>query len=280
MKKLSAKLIVSDFDGTLITTDRRVLPEVKSAIDRYVKDGGVFAVVTGRMMASILPLVRELGLKGLVCACQGTQICDIESGAVIRNGGLTAAQAGEVCCALEKGGYTVIAYSDELLITDIPADNKNLALYEEIIGVKALHPSVSVSEYILSHALPCQKIASLCFPKDKLMIYDYLTERLGGRYDVTYSADVLVEVSPVGDSKGEALKFLAAYYGIPMEETVAVGDNLNDLSMIECAGTGVAVGNATERLKVGADYISATNDEGAVAEVIEKFGYGKRGKRL
>ena len=75
------------------------------------------------------------------------------------------------------------------------------------------------------------------------------------------------------DDKGNALKFLANHYGIAMENTVAIGDNLNDRSMVVAAGTGVAVGNAVEGLKDAADFISLSNDEGAVAQVIKKFGY-------
>jgi hypothetical protein len=105
-------------------------------------------------------------------------------------------------------------------------------------------------------------------------LYEKLKAVLGDKYDVTYSADVLVEVSPITDNKGEALKFIANYYGIPMEQTVAVGDNLNDLSMILAAGVGVAVSNAAQPLKSMADYVTKlTNDDGAIAEVIEKFGY-------
>ena len=90
---------------------------------------------------------------------------------------------------------------------------------------------------------------------------------------MTCSASVLVEISPRSDDKGEALKFIANYFGIDISSTVAIGDNLNDLSMIKAAGIGVAVGNATKELKDAADYVSVTNDEGAVAKIIEKFGY-------
>lgn len=273
MKELNAKLIVSDFDGTLIDSRHSVPPKVRQAIENYVRDGGIFAVITGRMMASILPQVRALGLKGLVGACQGTEICDIVSGKMIRSGGLTAEQASEACSALERGGYFVVAYSGDRLITDIPADNKYLKQYEKIIQIKAFHPEKPVSQYIAENAIVCQKVASLCFPKDKLKIYDYLVSLFDGKYDITYSAEVLVEISPVGDNKGEALKFLAEHYGVPLEQTVAIGDNLNDLPMIECAGIGVAVENATERLKERADAITLSNDQGAVAQVIAKYGY-------
>ena len=103
--------------------------------------------------------------------------------------------------------------------------------------------------------------------------YEYLVKKIGDKYEVTYSAAVLVEVSPKGDDKGEALKFLAEHYGIPIDKTVAIGDNLNDLPMIEAAGTGVAVMNATEELKEYADDVCPSCDEGGVAHVIKKYGF-------
>ena len=77
MKKIYKKLIVSDFDGTLITSSHNIPDRVSSAIQEYVECGGVFAVCTGRMLRSILPRVRQLGLKGLVVAYQGSVIAEI-----------------------------------------------------------------------------------------------------------------------------------------------------------------------------------------------------------
>ena len=84
---------------------------------------------------------------------------------------------------------------------------------------------------------------------------------------------VLVEVISDKTSKGTALAFLAEHYGIPMENTVAVGDQWNDIPMIERAGLGVAVKNGDEKLKAAADIVlEYTNEEGAVAVLIEKYG--------
>jgi hypothetical protein len=273
MKRLNAKLIISDFDGTLIDSNHKVSPNVRKVIDDYVKDGGIFAVCTGRMLASILPQVRELGLNGLVVACQGTVIADIKSGQLIRHGGFSCSQSAEICKVLEDMHAYVNAYADDVLITDIPKENKYLLEYEKITGIIAKHVDMPISEYILQNNIKCQKVASLCFPEEKIKLFNDLSGIFKSKYDVTYSADVLVEVSPAGDDKGNALKYLANHYNIDIKDTVAIGDNLNDLSMIQAAGVGVAVGNATQPLKDEADFITITNDEGAVAEVIKKFGY-------
>lgn len=272
MRKINYGLIVSDFDGTLIDDNQRVPQKVKKAIEEYVAAGGIFAVCTGRMTASILPRVRSLGLKGLVIAYQGTQISDIESGKLIKDGGFLWEEAAEICELIEGTGQFVNAYCGDTVFTDIPKDNVYLRQYERIVGIDAVSVK-PISEHIRKNKLKCQKIASLISHKDRDWLYRFLKEKVGERFDVTCSAKVLVEVSPLGDTKGEALKYLASHYNIPMSKTVAIGDNLNDLSMVEAAAVGVATGNADEELKRRADLVSVTNNEGAVAEIIEKYGF-------
>lgn len=269
--KINCGLIVSDFDGTLINDNQQILPEVKAAIEKYVAAGGIFAVCTGRMLSSILPQVRALGLKGLVIAYQGTVIADIESGKIIKTGGIEYSAAAEICRQIESLGFGINVYSDEKIYTNYPADNIYLQRYERIIGVKAIHVD-NVSELIETNKMKVQKVLSIVLESQREGLYSELKNRLGDKFDVTCSATVLVEVSPLGDNKGEALKFLANYYNVPIEKTVAVGDNLNDLSMIEVAGIGCAVGNAAQPLKDAADFISVTNNEGALAQIIQKFG--------
>ncbi len=273
MTKLNAKLIVSDFDGTLITSDQQILPAVRESITQYVADGGIFAVCTGRILPSILPRVRSLGLNGLVAACQGTVIADIVSGKMLRCGGLTPEQTAEICAAIEGVKQSVNIYSGDYFYSDIPSDNQYLKIYENVIGVKSTHVDIPLSRFVLEKNIGCQKIASLCLASDRQKLYEYLSEKLAGKYDVTCSADVLVEVAPLGDTKGAAVEYLANYYGISLADTVAIGDNLNDLSMIEVAGHGVAVGNAVDELKAHSKFVTVTNNEGAVAQVIKQFGY-------
>ena len=108
MKKIiNKRLIVSDFDGTLITDEQEIPQEVRTAINEYVECGGIFAVCTGRMLRSILPRVRELGLKGLVVAYQGTVIAEIESGKIIKNGSLENSDVVEICRYIEELGFNI-----------------------------------------------------------------------------------------------------------------------------------------------------------------------------
>ena len=274
MKTIKARLIISDFDGTLLTSSHEVPEKVKRSISEYVAAGGVFAVCTGRMLSSILPQVRALGLKGLVAAYQGTVIADIESGQIIKNGGFAVEDCVRICKTLEERGYPINAYADNIMYTDLPEDDKLLNGYEKITGIRAQFVcGQKMSDFIKERGLYCQKIVSVISPEKKLPLYEYLLHKLGADFEVTYSASVLVEVSPKGDDKGQALKYLAAHYGIAMEDTVAIGDNLNDLPMIKAAGVGVAVQNSVPEFKQFADVVCPSCDNGGVAEIIQKYGF-------
>ncbi|MGN1104837.1 MAG: Cof-type HAD-IIB family hydrolase [Candidatus Coproplasma sp.] len=273
MNKLNYKLIVSDFDGTLANSKNEVPPFVVEEVNRYVKNGGIFAVCTGRILPSILPRVREMGFNGLVIASQGCQIAEIATGKLIKNSVFSREQANEICTYLEGINQNIQLYSDSCFYSTLPNDEPHLNLYESIIGIKALHLDVPLSRFVLSVEPQFCKVAILVHQNERQSLYEILKARFSGEFDVTCSAKVLIEISPLGVTKGEALKFLADKYGIDMRQTIAIGDNLNDMSMVEAAGLGCAVGNGEEELKRIAAYVAPTCDEGGVAEVIKKFGY-------
>jgi Cof subfamily protein (haloacid dehalogenase superfamily) len=89
--------------------------------------------------------------------------------------------------------------------------------------------------------------------------------------NAVFSEETYLEILPSGSSKGAALEFMAQHLDVPLQAVIAVGDNLNDLEMIQLAGLGVAMGNAPERLRSHANHVTSTNDEDGLREVIEKF---------
>ena len=94
--------------------------------------------------------------------------------------------------------------------------------------------------------------------------------------DLSYSSNRYIEFNQKGVTKGDGLRRLAAMLGVDMKDTIAIGDNFNDLSMIKAAGLGVGVANTAESMKAECDHITAaTCQESAVSEVIEQFIFGK-----
>ena len=110
MRKIKYPLIVSDFDGTLVNDDGTITESNKIAINEYIAAGGVFAISTGRMPAGILPRAKELGLKGIVCCCQGANILDIESGEMIMEGRISPETTYAICKKMEDLGLHIHVY--------------------------------------------------------------------------------------------------------------------------------------------------------------------------
>ena len=274
MRKINYPLIISDFDGTLLRGDGTIAEETKKTIDEYMRLGGRFAICTGRTLSSILPRANELGLKGLVACYQGSVIADIETGELKADGFLPTDGAAAICRAMEELGLHIHVYEMNKYYSNM--DDAALKAYEKISGEKGIvYEEKPLSSWILERGIKVRKVLALVAPEEKAAVYQALESRFGNDYYVTYSAAFLVEITSRKYSKGSAVRFIADYYGVDIAKTIAVGDSLNDLPMIEAAGLGIAVQNADEllkkRAKVTLDY---TNDENAVGKIVEKYGFG------
>jgi Cof subfamily protein (haloacid dehalogenase superfamily) len=272
MRKINYALIVSDFDGTLVKADGTISDRTQNIIRRYVDDGGIFAISTGRMPAGILPRVKELGLKGVVCCGQGSAIVDIESNEVLLEGNIPNEIAVKICKKMEEMGLHIHVYSLWDYYSNM--DDDALKMYEGIVKSKAiLVQDKPMSQFVKETGMnPC-KVLAMVAPEDNEKVLVALEKEAFPDCDVTRSSVYLVEVSNAKYSKGTSVEFLSQKYNIPMEKTIAVGDQVNDLSMIEIAGLGIAVQNADENLKARALVCEYTNEEDALAHIIEKYGY-------
>lgn len=275
MQKINYPLIVSDFDGTLVNEDGTISESNKKAIAEYVTAGGKFAISTGRMPSGILSRAKELGLKGAVSCCQGAIIMDIESDEVLSEGRIPLETTIKICQKLEEMNLHFHVY--DLWDFYVNMDDEALKMYERAVKSKGnVVTDMPLSQFVKEKGLCSYKILAMVHPKDNQRILQALAKENFEGCEVTKSAEYLVEVVNKKYSKGTAVEFLAKHYGIPLEKTIAVGDQWNDLPMIEKAELGVAVQNADKRLKEKAKYICQnTNEQGAIGEIIEKFGFLK-----
>lgn len=273
MQKINYPLLVTDFDGTLLRKDGFIAEETYEAIAEYKKAGGSVAICTGRMFSSILPIVRKMGLTGLVSCFQGAIVADIESGELVVDGSLPNAEAVEICRELEEKGYHIHVYDTSVFYSNVADDM--LTYYENIVKVKGVViDKEPLYEFIKKANIAVRKIIVMIYPENREKVYNEFMERYGEKYYVTCGAPILVEISNPVYTKATALEKIAEYYGVPVEKTIAVGDSLNDLPMIERAGLGIAVGNAEAALKEKADVVfSATNNEDAIGKIIRKYGF-------
>lgn len=273
MKKLKYALIVSDFDGTLVNSDGTIIGEEnKRAIDEYVKNGGIFAISTGRMPSGILPRVKELGLKGYVCAFEGSVVMDIESEKIIVDGKLSTHIGVQVLKKMEELELHIHVY--DLWDYYCNMDDEPLHAYEQVLQKKAkLVTDKPLSEYIQENNIIPYKILAIVEPCDAERVIQILEKEQFIGCCVTKSGSTLVEVVNSDYSKGTALTYLAETNGVSIEKTIAVGDQKNDLPMLELAGLGIAVQNAAKEIKDKVVVCAYTNEQGAIAKIIETYAY-------
>lgn len=273
MTECGYRLIVSDFDGTLRRSEGGISDANVQAVKKYVAAGGIFAFCTGRMLSSILPYARELGLEGLIVAYQGAVIAEIGSGKILRDVRLGWRDAAEICDYLQELKRHIHVYDGDLVYMN--RDDEMRAYYERVCGVTGILTGEDIASFVRERKICPQKVLSMNMGAENEEIFQKLHARYKEKYNVTSSSDVLVELTVRGCDKGGALEFLAEYYHIPLEETVAIGDNYNDIPMIRKAGLGVAVENAVAAAKDAADFITKSCDDDGVAYVINKFGLGE-----
>lgn len=264
-------LFLSDFDGTLIRADGTVPKENIRAIQRYTQAGGVFAVCTGRMLSSILPRLRELGLNsGLVVAYQGAVIADIATGKLLKDEGFSMEEALLAIETMESEHLHIHVYCDDEFFANAfytNADDDFLHMYERICGVNGIVEE-DLIEKVRGMRGRIRKVLAMVPPKERDEIEKRLRGKLDGRFFLTCSSPYLIEVMKAGQDKGSAVDFLSEYYFVPRAKIAAIGDMPNDLPMLQRAGGRFAVANAAEELKQIATVVPSC-EEGGVAKAIE-----------
>lgn len=264
-------LFLSDFDGTLVREDGTVSEANRRAIAAYREAGGVFAVVTGRMMTSILPRLKELGLDdGLAVAYQGAMISDVRTGELLKCGSFTREDALECIRFFEARGKHIHVYTEDDFWSNM--DDEGLHTYEEICRVKGkIEPHLS--DMVAANSLKVVKVLAMIPAEERDGLREEAQAFFGDRFFVTCSSVYLVEVMPKGQNKAGAVDFLSAYYHVPRERIAAIGDQPNDLPMLLRAGGKFAVANADEELKRAAVVVASCEEDG-VAEALMKYAMG------
>lgn len=261
------KLLVSDYDGTFINSNGQVSQEQLDKVNEFVNKGNIFAIITGRMTESILPLVKKLNLKGFVASYNGGEVTDIASEKRLYTNYIDCTTAVEIFKILEEeNAYFHGYYGNEYFCKE---HTKHTDWYENITFVKATVLNKNLSEHFKQNSLPTKKIMVLDQPETLDRLFPKLLP-YASKLNIVRSNPLQIEITELSTTKAFALQYLTDKYGIEKQNTFAVGDGGNDISMIKWAGTGVAVANAEESLKSVADLVlDYSNDQNGVMELIK-----------
>ncbi len=260
------RLVAFDLDGTLIGRDATVRPRVVAAIEQMRGRGIAGAIATGRMYRNAVPFANGLSFSAPVICYQGAAVVDPGNDEILREDPLANEPAMEVVRAAHEWGAYVQLYRDDSYYCE-DAD-RFAKIYERVSGVR---PIVVPSLEEAFAGRPSTKAVLVVDPADADRYAVMLRERLGATAYVTRSYPEFVEVMNPAVDKGDALRFVAKRLGISMEEVAAVGDAWNDVTLLQAAGFGIAMGSAPAELLEVADATVADQEHDGVAEAIERY---------
>lgn len=263
---LKYKLIAADLDGTLMGEDAIISPKLKDAVRRATEKGVKFTIATGRGFDSTLPFAQELGANVPLICYQGGIIKDRLSGQVIYEQAVPLPLAQELIRFTRQRGLHLNVYVDGRAYVERMTPE---ASYYTGIAKAALYPVGDMLAF-LDHA-PMKFIIVLSDDRATEPLIAKLGALFTGQMRFVRSYPRFVEGIPLNVSKGHALARLSNHLGLSLGETIGIDDNDNDLELVEQAGLGVAMGNASPALKASADYIAPSVDKEGVVEVIERF---------
>ncbi len=264
------KCVFLDLDGTLLNDEKQVCERNRIAIEKALAEGHKMIVATGRPLESAIIGADKIGLAKdgcYVASYNGGVLYDCTAKQKIFEASLEPEYTTYLFEQARKAGIHIQAYCEGKVWAE--EDNEELRIYCK----------KSQLEYEIHEDVPKElrersgKVLLISFDNEKLKAFQQDVESWAfGKVQSVFSTREYLEYSPLGISKGYAVETLANLLGYDIKDTIAIGDEQNDISMILKAGLGVCMANGLDSIKEIADYVTKdNNNEGGVAEVIERF---------
>lgn len=263
------KLLVLDVDGTLLNTEKKISMRTQAALVKVQQMGVRVVLASGRPTYGLMPLVKTLELGnygGFILSYNGGQIINAQNGELLFERRINPEMLPYIEKKARKNGFSLFTYNQERIITTSMDD-------EHILGEAELNNMELIKEEEFSIAVdfaPCKCMVVSDNEEALIDLEDHWRRRLNGALDVFRSEPYFLEVVPPAINKANTLGALLEILEMNSEEVIAIGDGVCDVSMLQLAGLGVAMGNAPDSVKICADMITASNDEDGVAVAIEK----------
>ncbi|MDO5029962.1 MAG: HAD family hydrolase [Corynebacterium sp.] len=268
-------LVASDIDGTFIDSRERVTPRLRAVVTRMLRHGTPLVLATGRPARWLKPVLDQLPVRPLCVCANGAVIYDAARDEVVsaktlepetlhyvvKHAREATASVGGIGVAAERAGTSAYDAIDELFVVAPSYDHAWESDEHGLIAEEAVLAKSATKLLLRNPDLNSAQLYELIAP-----VID------ASRAHVTYSMpDGLLEVSAPGVTKRAGLEYVSELVGATSADVVCFGDMPNDIEMLAWAGTGVAMGNAADKVKQIADEITATNDDDGVAQVLERW---------
>jgi Cof subfamily protein (haloacid dehalogenase superfamily) len=263
------RMIALDLDDTLLRSDHSISFRTRNAVKKAAAKGVVVVLASSRSSAAVEHFARLLGMnrtQGYIIGNNGTVLQESHTGKIVFDVKIPAEEALLVFDMADAEGFAVQIYDDDIMY--ISRSNEFAGYDQKITGLR----QVVVENFRSMVAEGCRR---MLIPADPMLLEPLsalLSAYAGNGVTLRNSKPYLLEVLPPLVDKGSALALVAEKCSIPREAVLAIGDSMNDESMLRWAGCPVAMLNGDERIKeIAAIITEKSNDEDGVAEIIERY---------
>ena len=264
------KLLVIDVDGTLLNSNKEISKRTLYTLRNVQQTGVRIVIASGRPTYGLRSIARQLELNnygGFILSYNGCQIIDAQTDTVIFERRINQELLPYLEKKSRKNGFAIFTYKEDAIITDTP-DNSHIRSEAMLNQMKIVYEPEFSSVIDFS---PCKCVLVSDDETALTSLEEHWKRRLNGSLDVFRSEPYFLEIVPPQIDKANTLGFLLKQLNIEKDEVIAIGDSVCDVTMIQTAGLGVAMGNALESVKRCADITTETNDNEGVALAAEKL---------
>ncbi len=277
---MQLKVIVLDIDGTLLNGNREISKNTKQSLMNAQNKGVKIILASGRPTTGMMHLAHELDMHkhhGLLISFNGSQVVDVESEEILFNQTMPIEEARNLLRHLKKFNVIPMVTKDETMYVE--------DVYNCFIDLKD-NPNFNVIQYESRGGgyklCEVDDLANFAdFEQNKLLVagspdylvenYKAMSEPFNETLNSMFTASIYYEFTALGIDKAKALDSVLLPLGIQRDQVMAFGDGHNDISIINYAGHGVAMGNAVRELKEIANEITLSNEEDGISLILDKY---------
>lgn len=259
------KTIILDLDGTLLTTDHKIDAQTKEYLIKVQELGHRVILCSGRSYSGMEQIAAELEFErfnGYVLSFNGGEAMNYRTKEILFTNNFTKHDVENIYELISEYAQNFITYSSGKIHSK--TNNAHVERSAYIMQAEIDHNIIVESpKIVLTDEIP---VITKSFPEVKSLVNDY-----NSTFNVFRSVPQLIEITPFGSDKGHGIKKLLELENINCEEIIAFGDGENDITMLEFADVGIAMGNAMESVKVVANQVTDTNDNQGIIKALKKI---------
>lgn len=268
---MSYRLLVLDIDGTVTNSNKEVTPKTREAVIRLQEKGVSVVLASGRPPMGIYPVAEKLKINefgNYILAYNGAKLIKCSTQQCVHQDKLPSYLPSRLWKDALSYGFGLISYGDHALITGTETD-EYMELESRISGLPIEYRD-DFGAY--TRTIPVNECLITGNPEDLADLEPILSRKYWHDAEIFHSEPYFLEVTPKNVDKAYGIKQLLELLGVRKEDVVCCGDSFNDIKMLQYAGLGVAMANASDPIKWIADYVTVNdNDHDGIAEVIERF---------